>query len=113
VDAAAFALRLAALIDGLAVLVVLKDPEVTRERMFDLCMETCAGELDFTWSAQDRAAVVRGMRHRARARRGAGGGGTAMAVPCSQVRGSPRFWTRAWRGSPLARRTTSWVAGPW
>src|SRR5919107_3010214 len=40
VDAAAFALRLAALIDGLAILVVLKDPEVTRERMFELCMDT-------------------------------------------------------------------------
>ncbi|HEY7605723.1 MAG TPA: TetR/AcrR family transcriptional regulator [Actinomycetes bacterium] len=65
VDAAAFALRLAALIDGLAVLVVLKDPEVTRERMFDLCMETCASELDFSWTRKDRAAVVQGIRHRA------------------------------------------------
>ena len=58
VDAAAFALRLAALIDGLAVLVVLKDPDVTRERMFDLCMETCAGELGFSWTAEDRAALT-------------------------------------------------------
>ena len=65
VDAAAFALRLAALIDGLAVLVVLKDPEVSRERMFDLCMQTCASELGFSWTAADRAAVVRGIRHRA------------------------------------------------
>jgi AcrR family transcriptional regulator len=64
VDADAFALRLAALIDGLAVQVVLKDPEVTRERMFDLCTETCASELDFSWSAEDRAAVVRGIPHR-------------------------------------------------
>jgi AcrR family transcriptional regulator len=62
VDAAAFALRLAALIDGLAVLVVLKDPEVTRERMFDLCMETCAGELDFSWTPEDRAALTRPRR---------------------------------------------------
>jgi AcrR family transcriptional regulator len=60
VDAAAFALRLAALIDGLAVLVVLKDPEVSRERMFDLCMETSASELGFPWTAADRAAVVKG-----------------------------------------------------
>jgi AcrR family transcriptional regulator len=58
VDAATFALRLAALIDGLAILVVLHDPEVTRERMFDLCMSTCAGELGFSWTAQDRAAVT-------------------------------------------------------
>jgi hypothetical protein len=65
VDAAAFALRLAALIDGLAVLVVLKDPEVSRERMFDLCMETCASELGFPWTAEDRAAVVKGIWHRA------------------------------------------------
>jgi AcrR family transcriptional regulator len=58
VDAAAFALRLAALIDGLAVLVVLKDPDVTRERMFDLCMETCASELGFSWTTGDRAALT-------------------------------------------------------
>ena len=58
VDAATFALRLAALIDGLAILVVLHDPEVTRERMFDLCMSACAGELGFSWTAQDRAAVA-------------------------------------------------------
>jgi AcrR family transcriptional regulator len=65
VDAAAFALRLAALIDGLAILVVLKDPEVTRERMFDLCMDTCARELGFSWSPEDRAHLVRPHRHAA------------------------------------------------
>jgi AcrR family transcriptional regulator len=58
VDGDAFALRLAALIDGLAILVVLKDPDVTRERMFDLCMQTCAGELGFAWTPADRAAVT-------------------------------------------------------
>jgi len=62
VDAAAFALRLAALIDGLAILVVLKDPEVTRERMFDLCVETCAGELGFPWTPEDRARLDRPRR---------------------------------------------------
>jgi AcrR family transcriptional regulator len=62
VDPAAFALRLAALIDGLAILVVLRDPDVTRERMFDLCIETCANELGFSWSAGDRAAVIRPRR---------------------------------------------------
>lgn len=59
VDVETFALRLAALIDGLAVLVVLKDPEVSRERMFDLCMDTCARELGFAWTAADRASLVR------------------------------------------------------
>ena len=46
----------------LAVLVVLKDPEVTRERMFDLCMETCASELDFSWTPGDRVALTRPRR---------------------------------------------------
>jgi AcrR family transcriptional regulator len=59
VDTDAFALRLGALIDGLAIQVVLRDPEVTRERMFDLCMETCARELGFSWTPEDRAAVTR------------------------------------------------------
>jgi AcrR family transcriptional regulator len=58
VDPDAFALRLGALIDGLAIQVVLEDPEVSRERMFDLCIDTCARELGFTWTAEDRAAAV-------------------------------------------------------
>jgi AcrR family transcriptional regulator len=58
VEVDTFALRLAALIDGLAVQVVLKDPEVSRERMFDLCMDTCAGELGFPWTAEDRTSLV-------------------------------------------------------
>jgi len=62
VDADAFALRLAALIDGLAILVVLKDPDVTRERMFDLCMQTCAGELGFSWTAADQELLTRPRR---------------------------------------------------
>jgi AcrR family transcriptional regulator len=59
VDADAFGLRLGALIDGLAIQVVLHDPEVSRERMFDLCMDTCARELGFAWTAEDRARVTR------------------------------------------------------
>jgi AcrR family transcriptional regulator len=62
VDAAIFALRLAALMDGLAILVVLKDPDVDRERMFDLCVDTCARELGFSWTAEDRAEVGRTTR---------------------------------------------------
>jgi AcrR family transcriptional regulator len=66
IDPDAFALRLAALIDGLAIQVVLEDPEVSRERMFDLCMDTCARELGFTWTAEDRtAAVTHAVRRRA------------------------------------------------
>jgi AcrR family transcriptional regulator len=66
IDPDAFALRLGALIDGLAIQVVLKDPEVSRERMFDLCIDTCARELGFTWTAEDRAAAVtHAVRHRA------------------------------------------------
>jgi AcrR family transcriptional regulator len=72
VDADAFALRLGALIDGLAIQVVLHDPEVTRERMFDLCVETCARELGFPWTGDDRAALTQGVRHRARDGRAAG-----------------------------------------
>jgi AcrR family transcriptional regulator len=64
-DVGAFALRLAALIDGLAVLVVLRDPEVSRDRMFDLCIEVCARELGFPWTAADRARLVPGGRQAA------------------------------------------------
>jgi hypothetical protein len=31
---------------------------VSRERMFDLCMDTCARELGFSWTAEDRASLV-------------------------------------------------------
>ncbi|HEV3463031.1 MAG TPA: TetR family transcriptional regulator C-terminal domain-containing protein, partial [Actinomycetota bacterium] len=65
VDATAFALRLGALIDGLAIQVVLKDPEVTRERMFDLCMDLCARELGFAWTAEEREHLVRPPRRAA------------------------------------------------
>jgi AcrR family transcriptional regulator len=57
-DPDGFAIRLAALIDGLAIAVVLGDPEVDAERMFDLCMETCAGELGFEWTEADRAKAL-------------------------------------------------------
>jgi AcrR family transcriptional regulator len=61
VDPDDFALRLGALIDGLAIQVVLHDPEVSRERMFDLCMDTCARELAFPWTAGDRARLIQGI----------------------------------------------------
>jgi AcrR family transcriptional regulator len=71
VDADAFSLCLAALIDGLAIQVVLGDPEVPAERMFDLCMATCARELGFAWSAEDRARLLAAGAGRAAS--GAGG----------------------------------------
>ena len=61
-DADVFALRLGALIDGLAIQVVLHDPEVSRERMFELCMDTCARELGVSWTSQDQAAVTHAIR---------------------------------------------------
>jgi AcrR family transcriptional regulator len=55
VDPDDFAVRLAALIDGLAIQVVLGDPDVPAERMFDLCMASAAGELGFSWTDEERA----------------------------------------------------------
>ena len=72
VDADDFSLRLAALIHGLAIQVVLGDPEVPAERMFDLCMATCARELGFAWDAGDRARVLGARAGRAASGAGAG-----------------------------------------
>ncbi len=47
VDPEDFAVRFAALMDGLAVQVVLDDPEVTIERMRELCLAMAAMELGF------------------------------------------------------------------
>jgi AcrR family transcriptional regulator len=55
VDPDDFAVRLAALIDGLAIQVVLADPDVPAERMFDLCMASVASELGFSWTDEERA----------------------------------------------------------
>jgi AcrR family transcriptional regulator len=58
VDPDDFSLRLAALIDGLAIQVVLGDPDVSAERMFDLCISSCAAELGFAWGPEQRAALL-------------------------------------------------------
>ena len=71
-DADVFALRLGALIDGLAIQVVLHDPEVSRERMFELCMDTCARELGFSWTTENQAAVTQAVRRSAPDGRAAG-----------------------------------------
>jgi len=47
VDPEEFAIRLGAMIDGLAVAVVVGDPEVDAARMFDLCLASAASELGF------------------------------------------------------------------
>ena len=47
VDADEFALRLASLVDGLAIQVVLQDPDVPPQRMLDVCLRTAANELGF------------------------------------------------------------------
>jgi hypothetical protein len=47
VDPTDFALRLAALIDGLAIQVILDDPDVSAERMRDLCLAHAERELGF------------------------------------------------------------------
>lgn len=49
------ALRLAALIDGLAIQVVMNDSEVTAGRMHRACMETAAHELGFELERSDLA----------------------------------------------------------
>jgi AcrR family transcriptional regulator len=47
VEADDFAIRLTALMDGLALQVVLDDPAVTTEKMRELCMETATQRLEF------------------------------------------------------------------
>jgi AcrR family transcriptional regulator len=47
VDADDFALRLSVMLDGLAIQVVLEDPEVTPERMTEICLRMAATELGF------------------------------------------------------------------
>jgi AcrR family transcriptional regulator len=54
-----FALRLATMLDGLIVQVILEDPDVSAERVFDICITMCARELGFTWRKADRARHLR------------------------------------------------------
>lgn len=55
VDADDFSLRLAVTIDGLAIQVVLGDPDVTAEVMQEICLRMAATELGFDWPAVLRA----------------------------------------------------------
>jgi AcrR family transcriptional regulator len=52
VEAHDLALRLASLIDGLAIQVILGDPEVDAKRMGAICAEMVSRELGFTWPAR-------------------------------------------------------------
>jgi AcrR family transcriptional regulator len=61
VDADDLALRLASLIDGLAIQVVLKDPEVTAQRMLEICLKMVSNELKFR-PARRRRPAPRGRR---------------------------------------------------
>ena len=48
IDADEFALWFSALVDGLAIQVVLEDPDVSMERMREMCLRTAGTELGFT-----------------------------------------------------------------
>jgi AcrR family transcriptional regulator len=65
-DADDFALRLASLVDGLAIQVVLGDPDVGADRMLDICLRTAFQELGFehpvALRSRKRAAVRRRRR---------------------------------------------------
>jgi AcrR family transcriptional regulator len=56
VDADAFAITFAVLLDGLSIQVALKDPVVDSERAFAIAMKFAAGELDVSWKPRRRSA---------------------------------------------------------
>jgi AcrR family transcriptional regulator len=55
IDPDDFALRLSVMQDGLAVQVVLEDPDVGPELMFEICSKMVADELGFRWPAKSKA----------------------------------------------------------
>jgi AcrR family transcriptional regulator len=57
IDAEDFALRLSVMLDGLAIQVVLDDPDVSPERMFEVCAHMVADGLGFEWPAESRKRV--------------------------------------------------------
>ena len=77
VDADDLALRLASLIDGLAIQVLLRDREVSSSRMLEICAATASRELGFRWPARRAGRAGRdGRTERApRPRRRASGSG--------------------------------------
>jgi AcrR family transcriptional regulator len=78
VDVDDVSLRMAAVMDGLAIQVVLGDPEVSPSRMFELCMRMASHELGFDWEPvrpsrrlPGRRSVPRSPKRRASAAAGA------------------------------------------
>lgn len=61
-DAEDFALQLAALMDGLALQVVLRDPAVPRAKMRRLCIEASTGQLRFELPGAERPLAATGGR---------------------------------------------------
>jgi AcrR family transcriptional regulator len=59
VDADAFAITFAVLLDGLSIQVALKDPVVDADRAFAIAMKFAAGELDVSWKPRRRSARLR------------------------------------------------------
>src|SRR5439155_26293723 len=57
IDADDFALRLSAMLDGLAIQIVLDDPEMSPERMFEICSGIVADGLGFEWPAESSKRV--------------------------------------------------------
>ncbi len=62
VDADDFAVTLSAMLDGLAIVIALEDPEVTPARAFELTMRFAAGQLGFDWQPRRRARKARSRR---------------------------------------------------
>jgi AcrR family transcriptional regulator len=86
VDPDDFSVRLAALIDGLAIQVVLGDPEVDSRRMFDMCIALAAEELGFEAPPPPR----RRPSPKARARRNPSGPGSGSAAAARPAAGRTR-----------------------
>jgi AcrR family transcriptional regulator len=59
VDADAFAITFAVLLDGLSIQVALKDPVVDPERAFTIAMSFAARELDVVWKPRRKSARLR------------------------------------------------------
>jgi AcrR family transcriptional regulator len=73
IDADDFALRLSAMLDGLAIQIVLDDPQMSPERMFEICSGLVADGLGFEWPPESRRRVkarARGRSSTSRVTRG-------------------------------------------
>jgi AcrR family transcriptional regulator len=62
IDPDDFALRLSVMLDGLSIQVILGDPDVPPQRMFDICAHMAADELAFVWPARSKGRAKEGSR---------------------------------------------------